>query len=137
MKATASARARLSAIEKAVDLLESGESAIVIYTDGREFECKQDGSGHTAYWAINPGIQINKVIIYRVMNRHDSTSRENYVYVGMPGRISGPFRITGCKKARYKIELSNITAQGISDNNWFAFAETGPNPIRFVVKSKV
>lgn len=48
---------------KAKDLLQKGESAIVIFTDGVHFHRKPNGTGWTGDWAINPNRDAIKVVV--------------------------------------------------------------------------
>lgn len=114
-------------IDRARDVLQSGQSAIVIFTDGREFKHTPDGRGHTGYWVMDPKRPFEKVIIYR----RDQKSGTNEVWTATPyGIIPAPEPHSD----RYIIYLSSVKRAGTTGKKWFPFAETGPNPIRYLTK---
>lgn len=114
-------------IDSALDLLQSGESAIVIFTDGRDFQHSRDGSGETGNWVMNSKRPFDKVIIYR----RDQKSGANEVWTATPvGVIPAPAHSPG----RYVIKLSSVKLEGTSDEKWPSFAQTGENPIRYLKK---
>jgi hypothetical protein len=39
---------------KARDLVQAGESAVAIFTRGGRFVLREDGTGYTGNWVINP-----------------------------------------------------------------------------------
>lgn len=112
------------------ELLKSGEFAIVIFTDRRDFKRNRDGSGQTGNWVIDPKRTFEKVIIYR----RDKLSGKNEVYVATPVDVVGPTRSTKSKQHRHAINLSSVKLEGTTSEKWFSFAQTGPNPIRYLTK---
>ena len=115
-------------VDSARDLLQSGESAVVIFTDGREFRHSHDGSGKTGFWKMNPKRSVDKVIIYR----RDRSLDTNEVWTATPvGVIPAPARYPG----RYIIKLSNVKFAGTTDEKWPTFAQTRQYPIRYLKKS--
>lgn len=117
-------------IDMARELLKSGESAIVIFTDGRDFNRNRDGSGQTGNWVIDPKRLFEKVIVYR----RDKVFGKNEVYAATPVGVIGPIHLTKSKQDRYAIKLSSVKLEGTTSEKWFSFAQTGPNPIRYLTK---
>lgn len=103
----------------ATSLLKRGENAIVIFTYGKYFRKKQDGSGSTGNWVIDENRKCNKVVIY---NR---TQRGNEVYIAKRTAVT-PSKEAG----RFVIKLNNIEYYGCTYFNWPQFAGSR-NPVRY------
>ncbi len=101
-------------------LLKPGEHAIVIFTYGRYFHKKRDGSGSTGNWVIDENRKCSKVVIYnRVGARND-------VYVARRAGLK-PSREPG----RFIINLEKIHYFGTTYFNWPQFAGSR-NPVRYL-----
>src|SRR6266571_8663795 len=116
------------AINRAFDLLDSGESAIVLFT--RELnlvEPNADGSGTSGNWLTNPDYhdQPDKVIIYNRLPGQVSSETEVYLanYVDA---------IESKSPGRYIIHYQDFVLKGTTNSSWYEFADTGPNPVRYL-----
>ena len=103
----------------ATSLLKRGENAIVIFTYGKYFHKKQDGSGSTGNWVIDENRKCNQVIIY---NRTDS---RNDIYVAKRHDLQ-----KSRESGRFIIELKNIQYFGCTYLNWPQFSGSR-NPVRY------
>ena len=116
-------------INHASDLLDPGESAIVVFTRNRHLvRINADGSGTSGNWHTNPDHHDipDKLIIY---NRSSSVPQQNEVYVasylhavgsGSPGRVI--------------IHFQDARHAGTTSRSWYDFADAGTNPVRYLSK---
>src|SRR5262245_29779441 len=103
----------------ATSLLKRGQDAIVIFTHGKYFHKKQDGSGSTGNWVIDDKGKCERVVVY---NR---PADGNQVYVAKRAAIK-PSKEAG----RFVIQLDNIEYYGCTYFNWPQFSGSR-NPIRY------
>lgn len=116
----------MSSIDHASSLLCSGESAIVVFTEGQFLTMNSDGSGMSGKWVMNPDRHIDKLIIYRLIEeqpRHARVYRANYVDA-----------VQSNSPGRYVIQFKGCEQVGTTSRNWREFADGSTNPIRFVNK---
>jgi hypothetical protein len=104
----------------ATSLLKRGENAIVIFTYGRYFQKKHDGSGSTGNWVIDEKRKCNQVIIY---NR---TGSRNDIYIARRQAVR-PSRQSG----RFVMQLADIQYFGTTYFNWPQFSGSR-NPVRYL-----
>jgi len=112
-------------VEKARDLLAGQEMAVVVFTHGLHFCLHSNGTGDIGNWAINPEMVecVDKVIVYL----RDDQRRINKVFIGnYAGLKASP------DKGRYLICFSRLREIGLTDRNWFDFADGNLNPISFM-----
>lgn len=116
-------------IERASDLLEAGESAIVLFTKDLHLEINADGSGRSGYWRTNPDYHDtpDKVIIYNRASDEVPLGAEIYVakYVNA---------VKSTRPGRCVIEFQEGAPVGTTSRNWAEFAEAGTNPVRYLNK---
>ncbi|MCC7163980.1 MAG: HNH endonuclease [Anaerolineae bacterium] len=103
----------------ATSLLKRRENAIVVFTCGKYFKKRDDGSGSTGNWVIDKKRKVKQVIIY---NR---TERGNEVYVAKRTAVT-PSKHVG----RFVIELDSIEYYGCTYFNWTQFSGSR-NPVRY------
>jgi hypothetical protein len=114
-------------IETASNLLQPGESAVVVFTKGDDFIFDAQGEGYTGHWKadLNQLAGMQKVIVYY----RDEYTRINRVYIGaykgykaslLPGRLT--------------IFFGSLHEVGLVETNWKVFADTGQNPVAYVRK---
>jgi len=115
----------MPALEKAVHLLQPGEKAFAVFTEGDRFEKNDaDRTGSTGNWGVNVkrAQMLTHVIVYvRVSNN------ENKIYKG---------RYEGLEESGegnlYRVLMSEIEFVGYTDRNWHEFADTGTNARRYL-----
>jgi putative restriction endonuclease len=115
--------------ESATELLNPGETALVVFTKGRHLTDKRDGTGSTGWWKINPQHKVDSVIVYRRMS-DDQT--DNDLYVGKPDSIEGPR-----EDGRYLVRLQNFKFAGRAIVNWRKFAATHTQALRYVSRPMI
>lgn len=111
---------------KARDLVRPRESAVAIFTRGKQFHCRQDGAGYTGNWVINPKKKIDKVIIYK----RDPNGNKHEIFVGTLVEI-----IDSEQAGRRQLSMANIRLAGTTTLNWNEFTETkhgAVNPVKYI-----
>lgn len=111
-------------IMRARALLAPGESALVVYTTGNDFVDNGDGTGSTGWWRILVDDGLTDLVV--IYNRLDNQQTE--VYTARPVSADGPVN------HRYRVNLQDVKLMGKTEANWFDFAETGPQPVRYLYR---
>lgn len=112
-------------ITKAKDLLNKFEVAVVIFTHGQLLHYDRNGNGQTGNWVIDPDMldDVDKVIVYL----RDDQNEKNMIFIGnYSGNKMSP------ERGRYIIRFSKLAEVGITDANWFEFADGSQNPVCYV-----
>jgi hypothetical protein len=120
----------MSTINNASSLLSPGETAIVIFTKGKnlELDLEGTGTGTTGNWITNPRRRVDKVIVYR--RDPYETSGESDVFIGEHAGLVGPN-----ENGRYIVKMRGVVCAGTTQRNWYDFADAGTNPIRYLTKT--
>lgn len=104
-------------------MISSDDQTVVVFTRGPLFVFKEDGRGKTGNWKIDTERDIQKVIIYC---RPEGESQAD-VYKADITRI-----VSSHEEGRSVIQFENALPVGRTELNWFQFAESGPNPVRYI-----
>ena len=110
---------------RASDLINPGETAVVLFTRGDLFTFSPDRTGETGNWRLDPRREPDRVVIYR--RGASPTSNELFVASYAGSRPSN-------EPGRFILRLVNVTAAGTTDLNWRAFAQASSSPIRYIDK---
>ena len=122
----------MSVIDKAIDLVPLGETAIVFLTRGDFLTWNPDGTGATGPWKCTPQRRrLNRVIIYFEQGDHLDIdilvgNYDGAVYPVEVGKYVTP--------GRWMITMTDIKKVGTTSNNWKKFADAGTNPVRYLSK---
>jgi hypothetical protein len=108
---------------KAVDVLQPGETALVLFTRGELFTTNPDRSGETGNWRLDPQRVPDRVVIYR---RGDTTDSNEVFIASCAG-----FRPSK-EPGRLVLQLAKVSPAGTTHLNWRDFAQASSNPIRYV-----
>lgn len=108
---------------KARHFVRPDERVIVIFTRGGWFDIRDDQTGSTGTWVIDPARSLDRVIVYH----RDAATNANTVYLA-----SFVEAVPTGEDERFRIEFAHIQYAGQSTLNWRDFAETGTNPIRYL-----
>jgi len=114
---------------KSKDLVKKNETAIIIFTDGRDLKMSDNGQGETGVWRIKKNLQVDKVILYKRVLPSD----ENEVYVGDFVRLSQS-KLKEHPK-RKVVEFESLKYIGKTEANWLEFTETkqgAVSPIKYI-----
>ena len=107
-------------------LLDAGETAVCLFTQGDDLDMRPDGTGTSGYWKINRRRSIDRVVVYL---RDAERSDANELYVADFAGLVGPR-----EDGRYLIQLEHIEHVGFTRLNWRKFARANVNPVRYVSK---
>ncbi len=111
-------------IIRAEEVLEKGQTAVVIFTRGSDLEIYDDGSGrgHSGFWKIGLYRKYDKVVIY--LREEDG---RNIIYTADVEDIGDE------QNGRYKLFLTNIEEQAETSSNWWAFTGNKSSyPIKYL-----
>ena len=103
-----------------------GQQAIAFFTRGPQFVINPDNTGYTGAWLIDPNNLIDELTVLVYLRANGINS----IYQAVYAAIQGPF-IDDAGGPRYGLDLHNIQAVGITENNWSICAQTGSNPVRY------
>ena len=109
------------------ELLQPGETALCVLTDGRNFTFHPDGSGSTGFWKINPVRQADCVVVFRQGLRHGQRYVE--LFTAQHDGVVG-----ANEEGRYTIKLLNMQLVDSTEHSWQKFANAGQNPVRYVTR---
>jgi hypothetical protein len=105
---------------KAVDLVDAGEKAVVIYTHGANLVIDEHRDGQTGDWVISRNLEVDSVILYH------ATPQGVKVFKGTFAGIAGE------NEGRRKIGFCGMQFVGRTDLNWHEFAGAWANPIKYI-----
>ncbi len=107
--------------------LRSGETAVAVFTKGRDFELNKDGTGTTGDWVVRANLDVDKVIIY---HRKEETGVNEIYVADFDGLSPGIER-------RHKIHFVNAKLVNNTDQTWYTFADATQNPVRYLTGADV
>ena len=113
-------------INSALDLLQPGESAVVLFTRGQHLTFNPDGSGLSGNWKMGTYRNPDKVILYR---RQPEAWPQADIYMGDYVDV-----IESPEQGRRIVRFSHSTNAGTTNRNWYEFADAGAGPVRYLTK---
>ena len=114
----------MTTIDKARDLLNPGEKALVLLTRGHQLSINADKSGYTGNWVVDHPLSVDRVVIYLRPNRAGSRA-DIFLADFVASKPSDEER-------RFVIEFQNARRIGTSFRTWPEFAEGSQNPVRYL-----
>ena len=117
-------RMKMKESTKATEVLQKGETAVVIFTRGDQFKIFDDGSrrGYTGYWKIDLRREYDKVMLY--LRKDDGT---NTIFTADLDDVGDK------SNGRYKLFLSNIEMKAKTSSNWWDFTgNRSSNPVKCI-----
>ena len=105
-------------IDKAVHLLQPGETAVAVFTDGTYLHINADGSGTSGKWKMDAERTASRVIIYKKNGR--GRNRTNEIYLA---RFHGSK--SSDEEGRRTILFSGATLAGVTEEKWTVFSGHG------------
>lgn len=111
------------------DIVKSGESAVLIFTDGRNLCINDDGSGFSGNWRVRRDVSLDKVVVY-FRNKFKAI---NEVYVGDFVQLiaSSEFHLPDSRAFKF----TGMQYVGSTDANWNQFTgskQFAITPVRYV-----
>jgi hypothetical protein len=103
---------------KAKDLLKKNETALAIFTDGRNLKINEGGNSVSGVWRLSNKLDVDKIIIY-FRNKEKGV---NEIYFGdfstlLPSNEKG-------LEHRFAVKFSNTEFAGQTTENWNGFTNT-------------
>lgn len=114
---------------KAKEILKNNETAVMIFTDGRNLTINKDGSGKSGVWVINKSLSVEKVIVYF----RNKLRNVNEIYIGNFVGLS-PSEELGYEN-RHIVEFNKMNFAGMTKENWNGFTYTkqgAVSPIKYI-----
>jgi hypothetical protein len=114
---------------KAKEILKNGDTAVMIFTDGRNLKINADGKGESGVWVINRNLDTDKVIIY--LRNKDRNINE--IYLGDFSHLT-PSKIKGYEN-RFVVVFNNMKFIRTTNENWNGFTDTkrgAVSPIKYI-----
>ena len=111
-------------VNNARDLLQEGETAMVIFTRGPQLVKHADGTGTTGNWKMTPRIDVDWLVIY--LRKADGS---NKIYRAKPVAVR-----SSIEDGRSGIEFASLQLMGQTTASWYQFAATQANPVRYLQK---
>jgi len=114
----------MKTFRNARELLDVGETALVLFTRGHHFSLGESGSGSTGKWVLDPHREVDRVLIY---NRQAGETTGADLWRGRAALVEPADR-----PRRYTIRLTDLQNVGRTEMNWKEFSGGGTNPVRYV-----
>jgi transposase-like protein len=112
------------------DVLNPKETAIVLFTRGMYLEIRDNKTGSSGNWVVDPDKEIEKIVIYR--RDENTTIQRNDIYLGDYVWPEGPLE----DGKRYRIHFKNLERVGYTENNWKDFADGSANPVKYILNRR-
>ena len=117
----------MSTFDSAQELLQPGETALCVLTDGRNFTINADCSGSTGIWKLDPTRQVDCVVVFRQEHRDGRSFVE--LFRAQHDGVVGP-----TEEGRFTVRLLSIELVGSTERGWQEFASPGQNPVRYITR---
>lgn len=112
---------------KANDIVKTNETAMMIFTDGRNLTMKEDGTGSSGVWRINRNAAPDKVIVYHRNGNRNEIYLGDFVQLSPSNEIRFPGRLV--------VEFVNLEFVGTTALNWNEFTDTkhgSVSPVKYI-----
>ncbi|NIT13533.1 MAG: hypothetical protein GWN14_25100 [candidate division Zixibacteria bacterium] len=108
------------------ELLQENETALAVFTRGAYLEIRENNTGFSGNWVIDPDKEVDRLIIYKRNETIEPFVNDIYIadYIWPEGPIS--------KDKRYRIHFKNIEHVGTTPYKWKEFSGGGANPIKYI-----
>ncbi len=113
-------------LRSVTELLTPDESALAVFTHGRNFTLNPDGTGSSGNWVIDPERRIDRFIVY---------SRSGPA--GVPAEIYRAEYVGAAESTesgRFVVSFRAAELAGVTRESWPQFADTGVNPVRYITR---
>ena len=118
----------ISTIDSASDLLDPGETAIVLFTNGMHLTINPDGSGTSGNWIMSRSHRPDKVVIYYRLPEQVPLHADIYL-ADYASTANSP------ERGRRVVRFQAARRVGSTNRNWREFADANANPVRYLRKS--
>jgi len=108
----------------AQELLQPGETCLIVLTDGLHFTKNPDGAGSSGYWNINPKRSVDRIMVY-----HKGGPNRKFLADLFIAEYDGA---TANKYGKFKVKFRDMKLAGTTNSKWQEFAGSGQSPVRYV-----
>ena len=114
---------------KAKEIIKNKETAVMIFTDGKNLEINSDGKGKSGVWRINKNASVEKVLIYF----RNKSKNVNEIYLGNFIQL-----IPSTEKDyanRFAVKFDDMKFVGFTKLNWNEFTDTkqgAVSPVKYI-----
>src|SRR5262249_23078430 len=116
--------AMMDEVESLLDVLNPGETALAVFTDGHNLQFNADGTGTSGNWVADPARVVARFVIYL---RHGPAGDLAQVHrADFVGTAISP------EPGRIVVNFENAQQVAVTRASWPEFADTGANPVRYV-----
>lgn len=95
-----------------------GETALIIFTDGRGLAINEDGTGLSGVWRISKTVSFDRVVIYY----RNNSKNHNEIHLGDFSQLlpsNEPMY-----PDRFVVEFEDMQFVGLTESNWNEFTDT-------------
>lgn len=125
----------MTKLSSAEEMVEPGETALCLFTDGRFLSLGPTGFGSSGFWFLDPLRRYELVIIFKWL-RDDSGRRCVELFTALPAGLDGP-QADGQFRGRYSVRLRQIRQVGTTDASWEDFFKTEEHPVTYIAREKL
>lgn len=108
------------------DIIPVGQRTIAFFTTGPQFVINPNNTGYTGAWLVDTNKIFNGLFVLIYLRGNI----QNTIYQATLTGIQGPF-IDDEGRNRYGLDLANVQAVGITNNNWRVCAQTYRQTFRY------
>jgi len=112
-------------IKHVSEILDPGFPTVAVFTKGAFLEIRDNQTGYTGNWVIDPDRCLKKVLIY--LREESGSALLNRIYLGDYVWAEGPVD----DGRRYRIHFKQLEEVGMTDQNWKDFTGGGANPVKY------
>jgi hypothetical protein len=117
----------------ATELLEPGETALCLFTNGEYFTISDKGTGSSGYWPINPQRPFDRIIIFHWSDA--AGQRHVDLFTALSAGFEGPVT-DGKYEGRYTVKLQQLAKVGTTDSTYEQFASAAGPWATYVTRPK-
>jgi hypothetical protein len=116
--------AHVKAFSHIEEVVPKNQSAIVLFTRGLNLEFRENATGYSGNWVLDPEKHFDKVVIY--LRKENAPEAVNEIHIADFIWSEGPV-----DDRRYRVHFKNLVELGITHKNWKEFTDAGVNPVKY------
>lgn len=121
---SSSSEPALKRIAYITDIISDDERTIALFTRGLHLEFRENGTGYSGNWVLDPERHFDKVVIY--LRKDGGSEVVNEIYLADFIWSEGPV-----DARRYRVHFKNLHQVGVTEKHWKEFTNRGVNPVKY------